>query len=136
MVLKVEKDVYDALKTLKFERKNPYALICYKSLNGEKFNAGELQSLNKLTYKEILHCLDYGFELKIPRISENQLLVNVNKILFEQTKKGYAKYGKTVQAADLTTEQWIQHAQEEAIDFIVYLECIKQSLKERLKNES
>lgn len=39
---------------------------------------------------------------------------------------GQTKYGKTLDRNDLTFLQWIQHAQEELMDGILYLEKIKQ----------
>jgi hypothetical protein len=52
----------------------------------------------------------------------------VKQIIDNQQAKGKAKYGITVDDAELTIEQWIQHAQEEAADLMVYLEKIKQEL--------
>lgn len=41
---------------------------------------------------------------------------------------GQIKYGKTLDRNDLTFLQWIQHAQEELMDGILYLEKIKQTM--------
>ena len=41
---------------------------------------------------------------------------------------GQIKYGKTLDRNDLTFLQWIQHAQEELMDGILYLEKIKQTV--------
>jgi len=41
---------------------------------------------------------------------------------------GQIKYGKTLDRNDLTFLQWIQHAQEELMDAILYLEKIKQTM--------
>ena len=38
---------------------------------------------------------------------------------------GQVKYGKTLDRNDLTFLQWIQHAQEEMMDGILYLEKMK-----------
>ena len=38
---------------------------------------------------------------------------------------GQKKYGVTLDRNDLTTEQWIQHVQEELMDAILYLERLK-----------
>jgi hypothetical protein len=40
----------------------------------------------------------------------------------ERREKGRAKYVKTMERDDLSTRQWLIHAQEEAMDFVVYLE--------------
>ena len=42
-----------------------------------------------------------------------------------RSKAGIDKYGTTLQRTDLTTLEWINHAQEEAMDFILYLERLK-----------
>jgi len=48
--------------------------------------------------------------------------------LSNQTRKGIEKYGSAVQATDLTPRQWIEHLQDEMVDSLVYLECLKQSM--------
>ena len=40
----------------------------------------------------------------------------------ERAKLGLAKYGVTVERTDLTRRQWLQHAQDEAMDLAVYLQ--------------
>lgn len=47
-------------------------------------------------------------------------------------EKGYNKYGCTTERDDLNLVEWLQHAQEEAMDFVVYLERIKGEIKEYL----
>jgi hypothetical protein len=49
--------------------------------------------------------------------------------LNSRSKIGINKYGVTLDRTDLTTLEWIQHAQEEAMDLCLYLEKIKQELK-------
>ena len=44
----------------------------------------------------------------------------------ERSDVGIQKYGATLDRNDLTTLEWINHAQEEAMDFILYLEKLKQ----------
>lgn len=41
---------------------------------------------------------------------------------------GRAKYGTSMERTDLTQKQWLQHAQEEAMDFAIYLEKCIQSI--------
>ena len=43
----------------------------------------------------------------------------------ERREKGRKKYGMTMDRDDLTPGQWIQHAQEEAMDLAIYLERVK-----------
>tara|TARA_R110002051_G_scaffold290125_1_gene353452 strand:+ start:222 stop:404 length:183 start_codon:yes stop_codon:yes gene_type:complete len=46
----------------------------------------------------------------------------------ERSELGENKYKKTMERKDLTILQWVQHAQEEAMDLAVYLEKIKTEL--------
>lgn len=47
------------------------------------------------------------------------------KILDKQREKGLKKYGIPAEAAELSPLQWINHAQEEAADMMIYLESLK-----------
>lgn len=44
---------------------------------------------------------------------------------------GRSKYGTTMERTDLSILQWVQHAQEEAMDFSIYLEKLKRVLKKK-----
>jgi hypothetical protein len=44
----------------------------------------------------------------------------------ERSKVGINKYNTTLDRTDLTRLEWLQHAQEEAMDLILYLEKLKQ----------
>ena len=44
----------------------------------------------------------------------------------ERARIGQIKYGKTLDRNDLSLLEWINHAQEELMDGILYLEKIKQ----------
>ena len=57
-------------------------------------------------------------------ILANPVLRAVQDVLDNQVAKGYAKYGTTVKPQDYTTKQWINHASEEAMDFVVYLQTL------------
>lgn len=46
----------------------------------------------------------------------------------ERSEVGKNKYGVTMERTDLTLLEWVQHAQEEAMDLAVYLEKIKSEL--------
>ena len=51
-------------------------------------------------------------------------------------QRGFLKYGTTMDRQDLSLEEWIQHALEEAMDLSLYLMKIKQTLNDtqRLPN--
>jgi len=44
----------------------------------------------------------------------------------QRSEVGINKYNKTLDRDDLTHLEWLQHAQEEAMDMILYLEKLKQ----------
>ncbi len=44
---------------------------------------------------------------------------------------GYQKYSATMDREDLTMNQWLEHAQEEAMDFILYITKIRRELAEK-----
>lgn len=67
------------------------------------------------------------------KIAQDKILSAIQKKFEAQTLKGVEKYGQTVADNDLTAIEWIDHANEEAIDHIVYLECLKARL---LQHES
>ena len=51
---------------------------------------------------------------------------SVRKRLADRAAAGLLKYGVDTTRTDLTRVQWLRHAQEEALDFAVYLERIIQ----------
>lgn len=53
----------------------------------------------------------------------------VKSIIDAQQEKGFSKYGVYVDDADLSPEEWIEHAQEELADMMVYLECLKRVIQ-------
>lgn len=63
-------------------------------------------------------------------IIANPITRNIQSLLENQTAKGLVKYGTTVNPNDYSVEEWVLHAQEEAIDFLVYLEVLKVKLDE------
>ena len=66
---------------------------------------------------------------KAEKSSERPLDANVEAVVQRLCKRalvGLNKYGVTTERTDLTTLEWLNHAQEEAMDLAVYLErCIK-----------
>jgi hypothetical protein len=46
----------------------------------------------------------------------------------ERSEVGIKKYGTTLDRTDLSTLDWINHAQQELMDGILYLEKLKQML--------
>jgi hypothetical protein len=49
----------------------------------------------------------------------------------ERSEAGIKKYGTTLDRNDLTTLEWINHAQQEAMDFVLYLEKLKSEYNDK-----
>jgi len=66
--------------------------------------------------------------------NKEQMKDTIVESVIEQFKQrsevGINKYGVTLDRTDLTRLEWLQHAQEEAMDLILYLEKLKQYDKE------
>ena len=50
----------------------------------------------------------------------------------DRAKLGFNKYGTNLDRDDLTTEQWLDHAIEEALDLSLYLTKLKQNFKKSI----
>jgi hypothetical protein len=60
---------------------------------------------------------------------KDKIVESVLMQFLNRSKRGIEKYGVTLDREDLTTLDWLNHAQEEAMDFVLYLEKLKQELK-------
>ena len=50
----------------------------------------------------------------------------------DRANLGLNKYGTTLDRDDLSTEQWLDHAIEEALDLSLYLTKLKQTIKKSI----
>lgn len=64
----------------------------------------------------------------------NETLRNVEALLRKQTEKGFRKYSVVVEPDRLTDVQWIDHAMEELVDTLVYLQCLKEKMLNNYEN--
>lgn len=62
--------------------------------------------------------------------SDDSVIYDVAKLIRDRSQKGKATYGTTMDRDDLSTEQWLDHAIEEALDLAIYLTKIKKELEE------
>lgn len=60
---------------------------------------------------------------------EDTIVNNIINKFISRSNIGKDKYGTTLDRNDLNTIDWIQHAQEELMDGILYLEKLKQTIK-------
>ena len=58
----------------------------------------------------------------------DSIVFSVISQFIERSKKGKAKYGVDLDRTDLTLLEWIEHAKQEHMDAILYLEKIKQEV--------
>jgi hypothetical protein len=62
----------------------------------------------------------------------DSVVENVINRLKDRARIGFEKYGTDLDTNDLITEQWIEHAIEEALDFSLYLTKLKEQMKKSL----
>ena len=55
---------------------------------------------------------------------------SINNQFVKRAQFGKEKYGTDLDRKDLTTLDWIEHAKQELMDGILYLEKLKQTLSE------
>ena len=63
------------------------------------------------------------------KTNDSETLAQVIQQFRKREAAGIKTYGTTVARNDLTTQQWVQHLQEELMDAVLYLERLKQTLK-------
>jgi hypothetical protein len=62
---------------------------------------------------------------------EDQIVLRVLSRFNERSQVGITKYNTTLERTDLSTLEWLTHAQEEAMDFVLYLERLKDEYKSK-----
>ncbi|MBS4748196.1 hypothetical protein [Bacillus altitudinis] len=65
----------------------------------------------------------------------NPIVYSVIEKLHKQQEKGLQKYGVEVKTSSYDLKGWLEHAQQEAIDFTTYLEAAIQLLEEQVKSK-
>ena len=63
--------------------------------------------------------------------AEDSVVQAIIKKFLERSELGKKKYGVTLDRTDLAPLDWIQHAQEELMDGILYLEKLEQMVPPR-----
>lgn len=58
-------------------------------------------------------------------IQEDSIVRAVIEKFYERSQVGIKKYNTTLDRNDLSLHEWLEHAQEEIMDFILYLEKVK-----------
>ena len=60
---------------------------------------------------------------------QDTIVESVRKQLLERSNVGIKKYGVTLDRNDLSLLDWLEHAKQEQMDSVLYLEKIIQELK-------
>lgn len=60
--------------------------------------------------------------------SDDTIIYTVARLMRQRADKGKQTYGTTMDRDDLTTDEWLDHAIEEALDLAIYLTKIKREL--------
>jgi hypothetical protein len=63
----------------------------------------------------------------------DRIVIQVLNQIADRSERGLEKYGTNLERTDLETLDWIQHAQEEAMDLALYLERLKEQIKNQNK---
>jgi hypothetical protein len=66
----------------------------------------------------------------------DSIVTSIIRKFTERAEMGKKKYGTDLDRADLELLDWIQHAQEEHMDAILYLEKLKQQYTHEKGNKS
>ena len=85
--------------------------------------------INGIDGMKITTCM-IGREFKLlkKKVKKDTIVEAIVDKFKERSEVGIKKYNTTLDREDLTTEQWIDHAIEEAMDMILYLERLKRDI--------
>jgi len=66
---------------------------------------------------------------------EDPIVLKVMSKFYDRSQRGIEKYGTMLTRTDLSALEWLNHAQEEAMDFCLYLERLKDEVKTFKQNQ-
>lgn len=67
-----------------------------------------------------------------PQKFEDTIVLSVMTKFYERSKVGIKKYNTTLDRDDLSPIEWLNHAQDEAMDLCLYLERLKKKIQGKL----
>ena len=73
----------------------------------------------------------HGFENELMSTHMDKNVENVVTQLRNREEQGLRKYGVNTERQDLSNLEWLQHLQEELMDASVYIEKLKDEMKEK-----
>ncbi len=108
---------------------NDEELVCFKEGYIYTFSKNRDWYRTEMNNQGYSHKLDesdinlYFREYKKQKI--DSIVESVVNQFKERSEVGIKKYNTTLDRTDLSTLDWINHAQQEAMDFVLYLEKLK-----------
>jgi hypothetical protein len=69
-------------------------------------------------------------KIKYTDFVPDSIVQSILEKFVDRAEMGFTKYNNTLDRKDLSRMEWINHAQEELMDGILYLERLKQELKD------
>lgn len=72
----------------------------------------------------------------VSRETTDSVVYSIVKQFIQRSDFGFKKYGTNLDRTDLSVLDWIQHAQEEHMDAILYLEKLKQEYTKQSPTEN
>ena len=72
----------------------------------------------------------------VSRETTDSVVYSIVKQFIQRSDFGFKKYGTNLDRTDLSVLDWIQHAQEEHMDAILYLEKLKQEYTKQSETEN
>lgn len=118
-----ENDIVIAIDECRMENTNKPTLTIWKEYNVIRGNSYLFIVIDdEGDEHEFNSNWTYYFKLK----QKDSIVESVITQFKARSERGIDKYGVTLDRTDLSTLEWIKHAQEEAMDFCLYLERLKQ----------
>jgi hypothetical protein len=74
-------------------------------------------------------------KIVVSRNETDSVIYSVINQFLERAKIGKEKYGTDLDRKDLSLLEWIEHAKQENMDFLLYLEKVKQMLLQKEKDD-
>ena len=84
--------------------------------------------MNSSSFSErpITNLQRYNCDNIVKMEKDDSVVLSIVNQFINRANVGFYKYGKTLDRNDLSFLAWVQHAQEENMDSILYLEKMKQ----------
>lgn len=100
-------------------------MIQYEGEEGKILRFGKSSNII-VEFKDGKH---WSYPIMQNKPTKDSIVESVINQFKQRSEAGINKYGTTLDRNDLSTLEWIEHAKQEAMDFILYLEKLKQELK-------